>query len=56
MSTFIEKLEAELDHKVVDNNMKYIGKDIYNKYIALDFVNEIIARYGDNFVQVLDHA
>ena len=30
--------------------------DIYKKYEDVDFVNEIIARYGDNFMQVLDHA
>jgi len=46
MATIVEKLQAKHAHKV----------DIYKKYWVGDFVNEIIARYGDNFVQVLDRA
>ena len=42
----MQKLQAKHAHKV----------DIYKKYQVADFVDEIIARYGDNFVQVLDRA
>jgi len=30
--------------------------DMYKKYEDVDFANEIIARYGDNFVQIQEHA
>ena len=51
--------ETKHVHKVDFNKKetKHVHKVDFNKtYGDEDFVDEIIARYGDNFVQVLDHA